>query len=103
MDEGFTTFDHTGDLGLEVWAQSPERLHALAVEALFAQIVEIRGDRESPDASRVRVRLDLVADDPHDLLVHWLNRALLHGEIERAAWVCARIDALTLRTLTGWI
>ena len=40
MGEGFRPFEHTGDLGLEVWAGSPERLHALAPVALHAQIAE---------------------------------------------------------------
>src|SRR5213083_2364699 len=69
MSEGFRTFDHTGDLGLEVWADSPERLLALE------------------------------ADDPEDLLVHWLNSALLEAEVRRAVWTRARVHRLTPRAI----
>ena len=40
--EGYRTFDHTGDLGLEVWAPTRERLYGLAAEALMAQVAETR-------------------------------------------------------------
>jgi SHS2 domain-containing protein len=90
MSEGYRTFDHTGDLGLEVWAESPERLFELAAEALLAQIVEGVG-REA----EVRVELSLRGDDPRDLLVHWLNTALLQHELERAVWTRVRVRGLT--------
>jgi SHS2 domain-containing protein len=93
MSEGYRTFDHTGDLGLEVWAESPARLYELAAEALSAQIAEAAGE---PEAC---VRLSLSGDDPGDLLVHWLNTALLHAELERAVWTRARVHALTPGTL----
>lgn len=81
MDEGHRTFDHTGDLGLEVWAASPERLFARAAEALMAQIAEAGGGEPE-----VRRTLELEGDGPEDLLVHWLNTVLLEGELERAVW-----------------
>jgi len=89
MAEGFRTFDHTGDLGLEVWAETPERLYALAAESLMAQIVET--DDRTPECA---VRLDLEGDDPADLLVHWLNSALLHAELERATWTAVVVEDL---------
>ena len=96
MTEGFRTFDHTGDLGLEVWAESPERLYGLAAEALMAQIVETEDPR-----TECAVRLDLEGDDPSDLMVHWLNSALLHGELEGATWTSAAIESLTPSRLRG--
>ena len=41
MSEGYRTFEHTGDLGLEVWADDPERLYALAAMALHAQLIQV--------------------------------------------------------------
>ena len=73
MDEGHRTFDHTGDLGLEVWAATPERLYAHAAEALLAQVAE------APHVAEVEITLELEGDDPSDLLVHWLNTALLES------------------------
>ena len=96
MTEGFRTFDHTGDLGLEVWAESPERLYGLAAEALLAQVIECR--ERSPE---VRAEVDLEGADPADLLVHWLNTALLEAELRKAVWTRARVTRLAPRSLAG--
>ncbi len=89
-DEGFRTFDHTGDLGLEVWARTPERLHGLAAEALGTLLVDARG--EPPTRQRA---LALEGDDPADLLVHWLNSVLLESELANAVWTRAEVTRLT--------
>ena len=96
MDEGYRTFDHTGDLGLEVWAETPERLYALAAEALHAQVAE-----PAAGEAEVRLELELEGDDAADLMVHWLNTSLLEAEIRRAVWVRATIEALTPRRLAA--
>ncbi|MBI5710602.1 MAG: archease [Candidatus Eisenbacteria bacterium] len=100
MDEGFRTFDHTGDLGLEVWAATPERLYGLAAEALLAQVVETQGGEADET-----VRVSLAGEDPADLLVHWLNTALLEAELRRAVWTRAAVHRLSSvgleATLTG--
>lgn len=94
MGEGWRTFDHTGDLGLEVWAETPERLYGLAAEALIALMIE------APEAPReVEARVSLTGEDPADLLVHWLNTALLESELRRTVWTAARIETLTAGSL----
>jgi SHS2 domain-containing protein len=86
MDEGFSTFDHTGDLGLEVWAQTPERLYALAAMGVLAQVVQ------SPEhVAEVEVRLSVSAADPGDLLVDLCNGALLEAEVRWVTWTDARV------------
>ena len=90
--EGYRTFPHTGDLGLEVWARTPERLHALAAVALLAQVVEAA---EGPPEVERRVALE--ADDTEDLLVHWLSTALLEAELHAAVWTSVEVHALTSR------
>ncbi len=94
MAEGFRTFDHTGDLGLEVWAESPERLYAVAAEALAAQMA--RAGREETGLLR---DLAIAGDDPADLLVHWLNTVLLEAELARAVWTRVEVRSLTPRSL----
>ena len=96
MPEGFHTFDHTGDLGLEVWAETPQRLYALAAEALLAQVIEAKD--EPPE---VRVDLELEGEDAGDLLVHWLSVALLEAELRRAVWTRADVRALSERAISG--
>ena len=100
MDEGSRPFDHTGDLGLEVWAASPERLFARAALAVLAQVAETRDH-----APEVEVRFTRAAPDARDLLVDLCNTALLEAEVRDAIWTEARIvlagpDRLEA-TLTG--
>jgi SHS2 domain-containing protein len=94
MGEGFRTFDHTGDLGLEVWCEAPERLHGLAAEALAAQLVVPLGT--APD---VHVTLVLEGDDPGDLMIHWLNTVLLQCDVEGAVWTRVVIQRLEPRAI----
>jgi SHS2 domain-containing protein len=96
VSEGYRTFDHTGDLGLEVWSESPERLYGLAAEALLAQVA-------IPKTLNVEVHvgLELGGEDPEDLLVHWLNTALLRAELERAVWFRAAVQSLSPRSIQG--
>jgi SHS2 domain-containing protein len=90
MEEGHRTFDHTGDLGLEIWAPSAARLHALAAEVLMAVVADARG--AEPDLERA---VRITGDDPADLFVHWLNTVLLESELARAVWTRAEVHVLT--------
>ncbi len=92
--DGFRTFEHTGDLGLEVWARSAARLYGLAAEALMAQVVDARG--ATPE---LELSVSLTGDDPEDLLVHWLNTVLLESELARAVWTSADVRVLTATAL----
>jgi SHS2 domain-containing protein len=49
----------------------------------------------------VLARVAVEGEDPQDLLVHWLNTALLEAELRRAVWTRARVDRLTPRALEG--
>jgi SHS2 domain-containing protein len=89
MGEGYRPFDHTGDLGLEIWADTPERLYALAAEAVLAQVAEAL-----PGPTEVHRTLELEGDDPGELLIHWLNTALLEAERQRVVWIRASVRAL---------
>jgi SHS2 domain-containing protein len=94
MDEGSRTFDHTGDVGLEVWAPDAARLYARAAEALMALVVDARG--AAPTLER---ELRLSGDGPGDLLVHWLNTVLLESGLARAVWTRAEVRRLTATSL----
>jgi SHS2 domain-containing protein len=96
VSEGFRTFDHTGDLGLEVWAETPERLYALAAEALLAQVIEA-----GPGRPRRRSISTSKAKTQPDLLVHWLSVALLEAELRRAVWTRVDVRALSERAISG--
>ena len=96
MNEGFRTFDHTGDLGLDVWAETPERLHALAGEALMAQVA-----LPAPGPPDATATLSLDGADPEDLFVHWLNTVLLRAELERAVWTRITVTELGPRLIVA--
>jgi SHS2 domain-containing protein len=96
MREGFRTFDHTGDLGLEVWATDPARLYALAAEGLMAQVIEAPAG-----AAELVAAVELEGDDAADLLVAWLNAVLLESELRHAVWTRASITTLTATRLAG--
>jgi SHS2 domain-containing protein len=89
VDAGFRTFDHTGDLGLEVWAGTPERLYALAAEAVSAQVAVPHGG-----GHEVTVPLELEGDDPADLFVHFLNTALLEADVRGVIWTRVEVTRL---------
>ena len=92
--EGCRAFDHTGDLGLEIWAETPRRLFALAAEAVSAQAAEAH-----PGPAEVRRAVSLEGDGPEDLLVHWLNTTLLESALQEVVWTRVRVTTLTPRTL----
>ncbi len=92
--EGYRAFDHTGDLGMEIWAETPRRLFALAAEAVSAQAAEAR-----TGPAEVRRAVSLEGDDPEDLLVHWLNTTLLESALQGAVWTRVRVTTLTPRKL----
>ena len=94
MDEGFRTFDHTGDLGLEVWAGDAERLYALAVIGVLAQVVHATAHQ-----AEVEARLTLSAPDASDLLVDLCNAALLEAEVRWAVWTDVRVTRLGERRI----
>jgi SHS2 domain-containing protein len=94
MREGHGTFDHTGDLGLEVWAPGAARLYALAAEVLMALVADAHG--AAPELER---EVRITADDAADLLVHWLNTVLLESELAKAVWTLAEVRVLTPTTL----
>ncbi len=92
--QGYATFDHTGDLGLEVWAPTPRELYAQAAVALMAQVAD---PGEDPPVERAEIALE--GDEPADLLVHWLNSVLLESDLRHVVWTHVRIQKLTPRRI----
>jgi SHS2 domain-containing protein len=70
---GYRIFDHTADLGVEVTGATPEELYAGAAFALFDQLTDLSAVR----AQRSR-EIDVVGENPADLLVNFL-REVLYG------------------------
>ncbi len=68
MGSNFSFIDHTGDLGIRVWGESPQVLFLHAAEAFFHIITDRRRIRKR-DSRRISLR----ADGLEELLVTWLN------------------------------
>ena len=97
MAEGFRTFDHTGDLGLEAWASTLPALLERATVGLMAQIAEAG---PGPASGR-RARIEVEGEDLADTLVAWLNAALLEAEVGRAVWTGAQVEEAGPRRARG--
>ncbi len=96
MDERWSTFDHTADLGLEVEAGKPARLFACAALAVMAQLAECRDAIE--DVSR-EARAE--GEDAEELFVNWLNRVLLEAELADAVWTRVDVERMDGRSLSA--
>lgn len=69
----YRIFDHTADLGVEVTAATPEELYAGAALALFDLLTDLSAVRSQRSRG-----IDVVGEDPADLLVNFL-REVLYG------------------------
>jgi SHS2 domain-containing protein len=94
MEQGYATFDVSGELGLEVWAGSTRELYAQAALGLMAQIADIQGD---PPVERAEIAIE--GDEPADLLVEWLNAVLLESDLRHVIWSHVHVASLTPRRI----
>ncbi|MBI2899396.1 MAG: archease [Planctomycetes bacterium] len=73
----WTTFDHTGDIGIEVSAPALESLFAEAARAMFEQIADLAGVRNETEEEIV-----VEGTDPAELLRDWLAELLYRFSAE---------------------
>jgi len=90
----YRTFDHTADLGLEIFGRTVEELFANAAYALFdlttdVQSIAIREERE----------LIIEGSDWTDLFVNFLREILYFINGEDLVWSACRIDAVAPHTV----
>jgi SHS2 domain-containing protein len=92
---GYELLDHTGDLGIRVWAEDVTGIFQEAARALFAIIT---------DLEKVEVHMDVeVAVEglgQEELLVAWLNELLYLYEVENLLFcdfVLTEIDERSVR------
>ena len=75
--ERYRTFDHTADLGLEIYGQDEEELFSNAAFALFDTITDIGGI-----AMREKRTVSVEGSDREDLLVNFMRKLLSLFHIE---------------------
>ena len=89
MTPPYKEFEHTADIGMEMYGATLEELFRNAGRALFDTIVEI--DRIQP---RVERSVSVTGDDDELLLMNWLRRLLYLFAVESEVYGEFRIVAL---------
>ena len=77
MAKSYKTFNHTADLGIEVYGEDQKRLFVNAGFALFDLITDM-------DKVEAKTSLPLTAEgmDPEDLMVSWLRELLYLHQVK---------------------
>ena len=77
MKSTYTTFDHTADLGIEVYGEDPRELFINAGRALFDLITDL-------DKIELKTSLSFTVEgiDREDLMVRWLGELLYFHQSE---------------------
>ena len=92
--------DHTGDIGLRIWGESPEEIFRLAAEGMF----DILANRKQI-LPREQRQVACSGEDLADLLVRWLNELnfLFSAEgLLLCQFTPLRLEATTLQaTVSG--
>lgn len=89
MTPPYKEFEHTADIGMEMYGATLKELFRNAGRALFDTIVEI--DRIQP---RVERSVSVTGDDDELLLMNWLRRLLYLFAVEGEVYGEFRIVAL---------
>ncbi|PIQ85750.1 MAG: archease [Candidatus Omnitrophica bacterium CG11_big_fil_rev_8_21_14_0_20_45_26] len=95
---GFKAFDHTADLGFEVWGDTFESIFEEAASALFSVITDL--DQIEANESRV---IELRSTSGEELFLSWLKELLFLFEKERIVFSKFKIEALTFEALKAVI
>ena len=77
MTRNYKTFDHTADLGIEVYGKDQRELFVNAGRALFDLITDL-----DKIEAKTSLSLNLEALDREDLLVNWLRELLYFHQSE---------------------
>jgi SHS2 domain-containing protein len=98
----FATFDHTADIGLRIEADSLEDLFETAAEGLVSLVVTNPQSIEA-DAGATSDAIDLVAEDPTELLLAYLSAILIRIETQHRVFTRSPVvlfgDGVGLRAM----
>lgn len=96
--ERYKEFDHTADIGVDIYGSTLEDLFQNAGYALFDTIVNAAAI--TPAISRT---VEITGDDPEMLLMNWLRELLYLCAVHQEVYAEFRIDALRTDALTATI
>ena len=84
----FREIDHSGDVGIEAWGESPARLFENMTLGLLSLMAT------GPVGVRVKRELLVHAERPSDLLVAWLSEVILSAATRGEVYSGVRIDVI---------
>jgi SHS2 domain-containing protein len=91
----YRLFDHTADLGMEFFADSPEELFVSSASGLFDVITDIKQVKTTESFP-----VEVEGIDLEDLLVNWLRELLYLHQVKRmllCEFHISEIDAVHLK------
>jgi len=85
----YEQFEHTGDIGIKIYGNSPEQLFENAARALFDLMTDLK--KVLPRHQRI---VEVTASEREELLVNWLSE--LNYIFQTEYFLCARFKITEL-------
>lgn len=98
MTHGFRTFDHTADIGLEIWGEDFNSIFEEAASGLFSLITD-----PASVEPKEQFEINIEADGGEALLLLWLKELLFIFETKRIAFSKFQIKELTFHHLKALV
>ena len=95
---GSKIFDHTADIGLEIWGDSFDAVFEEAAKALFGLMVDLK-----QVAPRESVAIELEAETGEELFIKWLKELLFIFDTKHLLLSQFQIEDLTFNRLKARI
>ncbi|MDI6858035.1 MAG: archease [Dehalococcoidia bacterium] len=86
----FEVFDHTADVGIVARGDTLAEAFANAARGMFSLMVDLERVAEREERC-----IDVQADDPEGLVVHWLSELLFISEVDGLVFRRFDVDALS--------
>ena len=77
----YKTFEHTADLGVDVYAANIEELFSNAALAMFTEMLD-----QAPPLGDLEFQIEVRGADREELLVRWLNELLFLSQTKGVAF-----------------
>lgn len=90
----YRLFDHTADLGVEIYGDDARSLFANAATTLFEMMVSSAEGGNVADAGDDEEEIDVSGADWPDLMVNWLRELLYLWTVRQRILVGLRIEAI---------
>ena len=90
----YEIIDHTADIGMKAYGNSPEELFINAAYGMFDIIADLEGLKTSTS-----IKIKLEAENPEELLIAWLDELLYNFYTKNIIFADFKILSLTKREI----